>query len=423
MWHLAYQPALAATLLLGAPVWLARRGTHYRPTLAERLGRYGQRPPVRRSSLWIHAVSVGEVSVARTLATQLPESLPLTVTTVTPTGQARAKSLFPEAEVSYLPFDLTGPVKRFLHMFRPRMLILTEGDLWPIVLRTCHRQGLPIAVVNGRVSDRSFQRMRKIRPLLAPLFGPVDRFGVQTEADRERLLALGVSPEKVSVTGNLKYDSPVPTLDPELASTLRKLAAGRPIIVAGSTMQGEEEQILAALRLLAKERETMLILAPRHPERWDKVAELLAQRRIPTARRSQVDVGDRRNERPAVVLLDSLGELAATYSLASAAFIGGTLVSTGGHNPLEPARFAVPIAVGPSMHNFQEMADRFDRDGAWHRVADEKQLAHCWSSWLADADAAKSVGERGKALLERHAGAGERTMTLLEPLLRRLGER
>ncbi|HYG64021.1 MAG TPA: 3-deoxy-D-manno-octulosonic acid transferase [Thermoanaerobaculia bacterium] len=419
-----YQAATGAALLAAGPFLLARRGGHYLSTLPGRLGRPPAEPSTGedgdRGALWLHAVSVGEVGVAATLARALPADLPLLVTTVTPTGQARARASFAgRAAVAYLPFDLGFAVGRFFRRFEPRALVLVEGDYWPLVLAEARRRGLPVAVVNGRVGDRSFQRMRRLRPLLGPLFDGVDRFGVQTAADRDRLLALGVDAARVTVTGNLKYESPEPPAKPDLEAQIHSLASGRPILLAGSTMEGEEEAVLDAFLQIGAAR-ALLILAPRHPERWDAVDAFLRSRGIAVLRRSRPGESP---ASPAVLLLDSLGELAGLYRIAAASFIGGTLAPTGGHNPLEPARFGVPVAVGPSMHNFRDMAEQFDRAGAWRRVADAAELAATWRGWLDDPAAAREQGARALRLLEANRGAVARTVEMLAPLLAPVGLR
>lgn len=422
MWML-YQLAMAVALAVAAPVFLLRRGRHYLATLPGRLGRFeaaGGARKERGGALWIHAVSVGEVGVAATLVRALPETLPLLVTTVTPTGQSRARALLGQrATVTYLPFDLGFAVERFFRRFSPAALVLVEGDYWPLVLRAAARRSLPVVVVNGRVSDRTFPRLYRLRRLLGPLFGPVARFGVQTEQDHRRLLALGLTEERVVVTSNLKFETAEPKAMPELETEIRRLAAGRPVLVAGSTMEGEEATLLDAFTTLGGGERALLVLAPRHPERWEKVARLLAESGLAHARRTVAGSG----ELPAVLLLDSLGELAALYRLAAAAFVGGTLVRTGGHNPLEPARFGVPTAVGPSMANFQEIADQFDTDEAWRRVAGAAELAVVWQEWLDDPATARAVGLRGAALVAANRGALERTLALLEPLVATVVER
>jgi 3-deoxy-D-manno-octulosonic-acid transferase len=417
-----YQLATGAALLAAGPFLLARRGGHYLPTLAGRLGREtGSERGTAPGGIWLHAVSVGEVGVAATLARALPPDLPLLVTTVTPTGQERARAAFApfgdRTTVAYLPFDLGFAVRRFFARHRPRALVLVEGDYWPLVLREARRRGLPIAVVNGRVGDRSFGRMHRLRPLLAPLFSGVGAFGVQSAADRERLVALGVSPERVAVTGNLKYESPEPAPHPELEAALRGMAGGRPILLAGSTMPGEEEAALAAFQAAGGGRRALLVLAPRHPERWNEVAALLRSHGVAAVRRSAASFESGAAD---VVLLDSLGELAGLYRLAAAAFVGGTLTPTGGHNPLEAARFGVPLAVGPAMFNFREMAAAFDRAGAWRRVADAGELGAAWRGWLDDPAAGREVGERALRLVEANRGALARTLEMLAPIIERV---
>ncbi|HTQ78876.1 MAG TPA: 3-deoxy-D-manno-octulosonic acid transferase [Thermoanaerobaculia bacterium] len=421
-----YQIAAGLALLTAGPFLLVRRGGHYLEVLPGRL--LGPGPGSASEAeepLWIHAVSVGEVGVAATLARALPSALPLVVTTITPTGQERARRAFAgRAAVAYLPFELGFAVRRFFRRVAPRALVLVEGDLWPLVLREARRRELPVLVVNGRVSDRSFRRLRRLRPLLGPLFHRVDRFGVQSAEDRRKLLDLGIPAGRVTVTGNLKYESPAPERKPDLEAALGRLAAGRPLLLAGSTMAGEEEAVLDAFARLGGGERALLLLAPRHPERWDEVDRLLAARGLRHGRRSRLaEIGSPADPLPDpsgaldVLLLDSLGELAGLYSQAAAAFVGGTLVPTGGHNPLEPARFGVPTAVGPSMENFRDMAERFDQAGAWGRVADAAGLAACWGAWLADPAAARAVGERASRLVEENRGALAATLRLLEPLL------
>ncbi len=435
LWAL-YQAAMALAMALAGPLLLLRRGRHYRTTIARRL--LGERrpgttspahPPAARP-LWLHAVSVGEVGVAATLARALPPDLPLLVTTVTPTGQERARALLRErAEVAFLPFDLDLSLGRFFRRHQPRALVLVEGDYWPLLLRRCRDRRLPVAVINGRLSDRSFPRLawlaRHAPRLLSPLLAPVARFGMQTAADHDRLLALGVPADRVTVTGNLKFETAEPAAKPALEARLADLAAGRPLLVAGSTMGGEEEAVIDAFLGAGGGRRALLLLAPRHPERFAEIERLLLRRGLAAVRRSALDVdaspvpagASPAPLRPDAVLLDTVGELAALYRLAAGAFIGGTLVQTGGHNPLEAARFGVPVAVGPSMENFRDMAERFDEARAWRRVADAAGLAAAWREWLDDSTAARRLGERALALLETNRGALQRTLELVAPYL------
>jgi len=283
-------------------------------------------------------------------------------------------------------------------------------------------------VINGRVGDRSFRRMRQVRPLARFLFSGIERFGVQSAEDRGRLQALGVDPARLTVTGNLKFETPEPRANPDLAATLDRLAGSRPVVVAGSTMPGEDEQVLAAFAALGGGRRALLVLAPRHPERWDEVERLLAASGLTVVRRSRLPApeagsdatGGAAGTPPDVLLLDSMGELASLFRQAAAAFIGGTLVGTGGHNPLEAARYGIPIAVGPSMQNFRDMAERFDAAGAWRRVADGADLGRVWGEWLAEPTAARAQGERAAALMMENRGALARTLEMLAPILARI---
>ena len=428
MWFL-YQLAMGAGLGVAAPVLLARRGRHYLETLPARLGRLPAAEAER--PLWLHAASVGEAAVAATLARALPRDLDLLVTTVTPTGQAAARRAFAplagngrSVVVTYLPFDLGPLVSRFLNRYSPRALVLFESELWPLLLRNCRRRGMPVAVLNARVSDRSYARLRRAGRLARRLLiGPVDCFGAQSPLDEERLLNLGASPGATSWTGNLKFDTPEPAPAVALELALRDLASGRPILVVGSTMPLEETIVLDAFERLGAD--ALLVLAPRHPERFDDVWQAIQERTLPALRRSRLPraeaVGDCGEgdgaARARVVLLDSLGELASVYRLASAAFIGGTLVPTGGHNPIEAARFGVPVIVGPSMENFRRIARDFVEAGGLTVVADGEGLTAAWRRLLERPDEAAEQGGRGLAIVDRNRGAVERSIERLGGLV------
>lgn len=420
MWIL-YQLAMAAGLGMAAPVLLAQRGRHYLETLPARLGRLPEAGGTR--PLWLHAASVGETAVAATFARALPADLDLVLTTVTPTGQAAAKKLFlPLASerrsvvVTYLPFDLGPLVSGFLDRYAPRALALLESELWPLVLRTCRQRGIPVAVLNARISDRSFARMKRAGRLgRRTLLDPVSRFGVQSSQDEDRLLGLKAPAERVFLTGNLKFDTPEPAPLADLEQALRELAADRPVLVAGSTMAGEEKIVLDAFERLR--RDAMLVLAPRHPERFDEVWREVEARSLPARRRSRLPAAGVGEPAARVVLLDSLGELASIYRLASAAFIGGSLVPTGGHNPIEAARFGVPVIVGPSMENFRRMADDFEAAEALTVVGSGEALATAWRRLLDRPAETVEQGRRGLDLVNRSRGAVERSVRLLGDLV------
>ena len=423
MWFL-YQLAMAAGLGVAAPVLLARRGRHYLPTLPARLGRLPEARGTR--PLWLHAASVGEAGVAATLARALPPDLDLVVTTVTPTGQAAAEKLFEPLTasgrsviVTYLPFDLGWLVGRFLDRYAPRALVLFESELWPLLLRDCRRRSIPVAVLNARISDRSYGRMKRAGRLYRRfLLDPLGRLGAQSSQDEERLLSLGARPARTSLTGNLKFDTPEPVPVADLEKALRNLAAERPIMVAGSTMPGEEPIVLDAFERL--DREALLVLAPRHPERFDEAWREVAERSLPGMRRSGMAAAAGTGppvSLPGIVLLDSLGELASIYRLASAAFIGGTLVPTGGHNPIEAARFGVPVIVGPSMENFRRIARDLEAADGVTVAADGEALTEAWRRCLDDPAGAAEQGGRGLAVVDRNRGAVKRSVELLSELV------
>lgn len=442
LFWLWYQAAYALLSLVAAPfLWMKKGGPkrdglrHYLSTIPGRSTVDLPEAPNGSQTVWVHCVSVGEAMVGSTLVKamleRLPEDVGVVVTTITPTGQRQARNGLKRwiddgrVAVAYLPFDLHPLLSRFHRRFRPAALVLVEGDFWPLALSDASGRGLPIAVVNGRSSDRAFGRQRKLGRIVDLIYRHVDVFGVQAEGDARRFAALGVDPGKLHVTGNLKFDAPPPEEKPELEETIRRLAGERPILVAGSTMASadgpsEEELVLDAFETVRESRDAVLVLAARHPERFGRVVELVAQRELPFVRRSEAD--ETTESAPAVIVLDTLGELSRAYCLARAAFIGGTLVPTGGHNPLEPAQFAVPTAVGPSMHNFREMAAIFDRERAWARVDDAAGLARQWSAWLADESSAGAAGARAKKLLEDGAGATLRSLEMLDPILRKTTE-
>ncbi len=414
MW-LLYQVGYCLLLVLVGPVLLVRRGRHYLSTIKGRMGSYAGTIP--KNPLWIHAVSVGEVTVASTLIRALPADIPLLVTTITPTGQELAKAILGDrATVTYLPFDLDFAIQRLLRRFQPQGLILVEGDLWPLLLRRVAMRSIPVVVINGRVSDHSFTRMRRLRPLLGPLFDHVDRFGMQTIEDGQRLEDLEVPSDRVEVLGNIKFDSPAPAALPDVESRLSALANGRTILIAGSTMPAEEDEILEAFRQAGGGEDAMLILAPRHPERWAQVEVLVQQSRFRCLRRTDLETA---TTEPDVIILDTLGELASLYRVALSSFIGGTLVPTGGHNPIEAAQHGSAVVVGPSMENFREIARVFNQAEAWKQIGNSRQLAGVWSRWLSAPEQAEELGAKGKQVVDSNRGALDRTLTFVQPLVER----
>ena len=408
-----------APLALGR-LWL--RGTRmpaYRERVGERLGRTPPRtgPP----AVWVHAVSVGEVQAALPLIERLRRELPglpLVVTTVTPTGSERVRERLGSAvHHCYLPYDLPASVGRFLDRVRPAVGVIMETELWPNLYAACEARGVPVVVANARLSPRSWRGYRRLGRLARETLRRVTVVAAQSEADAERFRALGAHPERVHVTGSLKFDLATPASLVESGEALRRVwGPNRPVWVAGSTHEGEEEAALAAHRtLLERWPEALLVLVPRRPERFERVAALVRRAGFRLARRS----AGAWDERAQVLLGDTMGELRLFYAAADAAFVGGSLVPHGGHNPLEAAALGRPVAYGPHTFNFDEIARLLVEEGAARRVGDAGELAATLAGWLADAAARTAAGERGRLAVARNRGALDRLWTLLAPLLPR----
>jgi len=402
-----YRLLVAILLPVAIPVLNIRdwfRGKR-RPSFRDRMSR--KLPAIPAGGLWLHAVSVGEVELARRLVRELAErapDLPLLITATTATGLELARrALGANHSVIVCPLDLPGPVSRVLEAARPRALVVVETEIWPEMLHQASRRGVATAVVNGRLSDASYRGYRRVRRLLAPFLRSLDLVAARAQADADRFAALGAPVDRVRVVGNIKYDLEPDETPLPWADSLRCAAGARPIIVAGSTMEGEEEAVLAAVaRCAAGGRPVLLVLAPRHPERFDAVAELVATRGLRLTRRSASQSPDPGTE---VFLIDTIGELARAYQLATVAFIGGSLVPTGGHNPLEPAVWGVPVLSGPHVHNFVEVYDEMTTAGGARLVADGAALSTALVEWLDAPDAARASGAAGREVVEANRGA------------------
>lgn len=431
-----YNLAVLVALVAGAPWWLWRMATtdKYREGLRERLGLVrgglpgqpagdaGRGRTAGRPVIWLHAVSVGEVLAVGRLVTELDRALPefqVLISTTTRTGQALARERFGRNRVFYCPLDLPWAVRAYLNALRPRLLVLAETEFWPNLLQGCFRRGIPVAVVNARISDRSWPRYRRLRGLWKPILGRLGRVLAQSETDAERLRAMGCAAERVWVAGNLKFDVRAGG-DSEAVRQLKARARGLRLVVAGSTLEGEEEALLAIWpRLLEADARLAMVIAPRHPERFTAVAGLLEKSGTPWARRSAWR-SEREPARPIVpgevVLLDTIGELASVYSLAAVAFVGGSLVAAGGHNPLEPAQFGVPIVMGPSYANFRAIVDELVKRGAL-RIAAKDVLAGALLELLSGGDIARTMGKRAREVFAEQAGATGRSVNALRELL------
>jgi len=423
--HILYSLLLTVGFVLALPwfLWKGRATGKYLRTFRERMGRL----PVYLNvdgdrSIWIHAVSVGEVLAARPLVPALRERLPgyrIFLSTTTMTGNAVAKKSIRGVDgLFYAPFDFPHPVRHALEVLNPSLVVLVETELWPNLIHEARRRGTRVALVNGRISPHSFPRYRRLGRFLRKVLSEIDLFLMQGEPHAERIRALGAPPERVRVTGNLKFDAVEPGRLPErLARLLQGGSVPRPLWVAGSTVGGEEELVLSAFhRVRERVPHARLLMAPRHPERFDSVPALVEAAGFRCLRRSALDpVAWNDGE---VMLLDTLGELSQVYALASVVFVGGSLVPAGGHNILEPAVAGKPVVVGPHMENFQEIADQFSSEQALVRVGSADELASEVSALLVDPERRAGLGARARELVGRNRGAVGRSTDALVSLLR-----
>jgi 3-deoxy-D-manno-octulosonic-acid transferase len=409
--------------LLLAPVtlvflfWKGLRVRGYWQHVGER---YGFGPALPPGGVWIHAVSVGEVQAAASLVRELQArrpGLPVVVTTFTPTGRERAQSLLGDAVAHrYIPFDLPFSVPRFFDRVRPRLAVIVETELWPNLFHQCGRRGVPLVLASARVSPRSVRRYRRLARFFRDTLANGIVIGAQSAADAERFLAIGANPRNTHVTGNLKFDYSLPHDVPASAHALRKeLGERRPVWVAGSTHEGEEEIVLAAhAAIRARHPEALLVLVPRKPQRFEAVGALLRHAGVSHVSRS---TGDAVEPATQVLLVDRLGELVLFYGAADVAFVGGSLVPIGGHNLLEPAALARPVLTGPYTSNAVGITELLTESGAAHVVHDATELATRVGDYFADAAAAKHDGRIGLATLESNRGSLARLISLVEPLL------
>ena len=410
--YLTYTFLLYAALLAALP-YFALRFRRYLPTLKDRLG-YPAIPQLRQS-VWVHAVSVGEVRSVQRLLEQLRPSCPgrpVVLSTSTPPGHELARTTAGLADhVFYFPLDLPGAIRRTLDRVNPELVLIAETEIWPNFLRECGRRGVRVVMVNGRISDRSFPRYRLVKPWLKRVLKDYTLLGMQSEVDRDRIESVGADSAKVTVFGNLKYDaiSAVKPLEPELSQALARC---QPLWIAASTTHGEEEHVLTAFaELRGRFPQLTLLLAPRHPDRFNEVAGLIGSRGFAVARRAALATMSA--DRP-VLLLDSIGELASTFRYASVVFMGGTLVPRGGHNILEPAAFSKPIVFGPHMQNFREIRDVFLEARAAIQVSNTAELVEAVSTLLSDVKAAAELGENARKVVERNSGATEKVLAYLK---------
>ncbi len=416
-----YSALLGLALLISLPYWLWQRLRHgkYRSGLEQRLGRVADSLKSQQPVIWVHAVSVGEVLAVSRLVELLKSQLPsyrVVVSTTTDTGQTLAREKFGEANVFYFPLDFAFAIRPYLTAMKPRLVVVAETEFWPNFLHLSHQSGARIAIVNARISDRSWPGYQRFRSLLTGVLRQIDLFLAQTDEDRKRLIDIGVPADRVQVSGNLKFDVALPAAPPIVASLRAAFeqAGSTPILVCGSTVEDEEPLLLQAfVNVLASHPKAVMILAPRHPERFEEVAKLLEDLGVHFWKRSlwsgEPIVGG-------VLLIDTIGELASLYALADIAFVGGSLVPRGGHNIIEPAQHGVAIVVGNHTENFRDIVGLFrSRDAV--RVVGPAEFPLVLMELISNPEERAALGRRASETLQSQTGATERTLAALQALI------
>jgi 3-deoxy-D-manno-octulosonic-acid transferase len=427
--YLVYSIATLIVLVALAPYFLyqALRHKKYVGSLGQRLGYL----PVSfnldgDASIWIHAVSVGEALSSRPLVADLRKrypSLRVFLSTTTRSGQQVARRHVTDADgVFYFPFDFRFAVRRTLDIVKPNLFVMVETEIWPNVLRECRSRGIGTVVVNARISKRSFPRYRLIRPFFRRVLADIDRFCAQSEETARRLIALGADASRIVVTGSLKFDSldaaVLPGRGPSRVVRFFRLAPGRPVFIAGSTMKGEENTVIRAfnrVRTTMGVTNPLLIVAARHPERFGEVVRLCRAEGLSTKRRSELPIDA--EPRCDAVVLDTIGELAQLYQIATAVFVGGSLVPLGGHNILEPAVYGKPIIFGPHMENFAEIAEAFLANSAALQVRSPREFEEAVLGLMADPVRRARLGAAARALVDANRGAKDRTLAVIADVM------
>ncbi|MEM1153225.1 MAG: lipid IV(A) 3-deoxy-D-manno-octulosonic acid transferase [Pseudomonadota bacterium] len=418
-------------LLVVRMLWRSRRMPAYRQRMAERFGLFPARDQLDRPAIWVHAVSMGEVQAALPLLHGLlrehPEQ-PLVVTTTTPTGSERVRELLGDRVFHvYLPWDLPGAISRFLHRTRPCLLLVMETELWPNMLCHSRAQGCRIALINGRMSEQSARGYARFPRFTNMLLDKLDMAACQTSADGERLLKLGLPAARLAITGSLKFDLQITKEGREQVQQLRRslslqqngtpAARERMVVVAASTHSGEESLLLSAFDAIkASLNDCVLVLVPRHPERFEEVYELCLQTPWVTARRSLTSKPGADTD---IVLVDTIGELAWLLGIATVAIIGGSFYGHGGHNPLEAAVWGVPMLTGPDMHNFEDISRQLESMGALIQLTNTSELADQTLGLLQDAPRRTRMGASALDAVDCNRGAVATIMALTEDLMQR----
>ena len=424
--YLIYSLMMVAALVALSPYFLyqALRHNKYVGSIRQRLGYL----PVSLNldgdeSIWVHAVSVGEVLAARTLLAELRSRYPrlrLYLSTTTLTGQQLARRSVGDVDgVFYFPFDWAFSVRRTLDRVKPRLFVMIETEIWPNLLRECRRRGVRTVLVNGRISYRAFPRYRLIRPFFRRVLDDIDRFCVQGDEAARRLVELGADPSRITVTGSLKFDAldvAPPGRGRQRVLRFFRLPPHRPVLVAGSTVKGEETAVIRAFNLLrTRGGAPLLVIAARQPERFEEVERLCRQEGLSTVRRTELPI--EAEPRADAVILDTIGELAELYQIGTVVFVGGSLVPAGGHNILEPAVFGKPIVFGPHMENFAEIADTFLANGAAVQVRSPRELDEAVVGLMGDPVRRARLGTAARALVEANRGAKDKTMAAIAMLV------
>jgi 3-deoxy-D-manno-octulosonic-acid transferase len=416
--YVLYEVVLYLVLLLALPYFLLTgvlRGK-YLENFPARMGFFRTREDSH--DLWIHAVSVGEALAAQPVVLEILQQRPgtsIVFTTTTLTGQAQARRLYPDATVTYFPFDFAFAVRRFLKHHQPRVFATMETEIWPNVTRIARERGLRLILANGRISDRSLPKYRAFRLIVRSVLRKYDRILAREAEDRDRFVAIGAAPEAVEVSGNVKFDYEPDESPLEIGPVLETLFAGRKVLVLGSTMEGEDEALLPEIERFLAEHHAFVVIAPRKPERFEIVAALLGTSPLRFVRRTELEAAV--PPQADVLLLDTFGELARIYRYATVAFVGGTLVPKGGHNPIEPAAAGVPVCFGPSMSNFREIAQVFLRNEAGVEVASAAEAIDFAGTMFDHTSVRNEWGERARQTVLQNRGASERTARRIVELL------
>lgn len=411
--------AYTSLLTLASP-WAKKRMAREKVNEFSERQRAGHISPFEKPVIWAHCASMGEVLAAEPLLKALQERHPnkqLVITTMTATGAAQVRQRLPEARHYLVPLDLPWNTQRFVKTLKPLVGIIFETEIWPNLIHSCHQAGIPLIIANGRLSSKAFISYKKIRPLIADALKKVVRLAAKAEEDAQRFIALGFPANRIEVTGTIKYDLQLPVdFEQQLAALKESLGLGeRPIWIAASTHEGEDLPLLLAhQQVLAKQPNTLLILVPRHPQRFDAVAELITAQGLSLARRGLQQPITATTQ---VYLGDTLGEMLLLYALADLAFVAGSLEPIGGHNLLEPAAVGVPVITGPNLQNFSEVAEMLREAGALKEVQQTDELPALLQQLWQDKSSCQTLITAAQQVVEANKGAMQKQLTLVESLL------